>query len=58
MYKWHDEIAAELNGWKADEAAMLSGARFSVLAGPVAKLERALTQFFLDSLSEKVHGFD
>ena len=56
VYKWHDEIAVELNGWKADEAAMLSGARFSVLAGPVAKLERALTQFFLDSLGKKVRG--
>ena len=32
---------------------MLSGARFSVLSGPVAKLERALTQYFLDTLSEK-----
>ena len=35
---------------------MLSGARFSVLAGPVAKLERALTQYFLDTLGEKVRG--
>ena len=44
VYKWHDEIAEGLNGWKNDEAAALSGARFAVLSGPVARLERALTQ--------------
>lgn len=37
----------------SEEAAKLSGARFSVLAGPIAKLERALVQFFLDSAAEK-----
>jgi len=29
-------------------AAKISGARFSVLLGPIARLERALTQYFLD----------
>ena len=37
----------------SEEAAKLSGARFSVLAGPVARLERALVQFFLDAATEK-----
>jgi seryl-tRNA synthetase len=31
-----------------DGAAKLSGARFSVLKGGVARLERALINFFLD----------
>lgn len=32
----------------AEAAARISGSRFSVLVGPVARLERALTQYFLD----------
>lgn len=47
-YLWHDEIAAKLNGLDVDAAARISGARFSVLKGSVAKLERALSQYFLD----------
>lgn len=47
-YKWHDDIAAGLGGLDSEGAAKISGARFSVLVGPVARLERALTQFFLD----------
>jgi seryl-tRNA synthetase len=47
-FLWHDEIARSINGLDIDAAAGLSGARFSVLVGPVARLERALMQFFLD----------
>ena len=47
-YQWHDEIATKLLGLDVDAAARISGARFSVLKGPVAKLERALIQYFLD----------
>ena len=35
------------------QAARLSGARFSVLGGDIARLERALVQFFLDRHSEE-----
>jgi len=45
---WHDEIARRLNGLDVDAAVRISGARFSVLVGPIAKLERALIQYFLD----------
>ena len=31
----------------------MSGARFSVLLGPVARLERGLTQFMLDRHTER-----
>ena len=47
-YMWHDEIAASLDGWDPDGASAVAGARFAVLRGPVARLERALAQLFLD----------
>jgi seryl-tRNA synthetase len=47
-FLWHDEIARRLGGYDIEAAARMSGARFSVLIGQVARLERALTQFFLD----------
>lgn len=47
-YLWHDEIAHKLGGSDGDAAARIAGARFSVLVGPLARLERALIQFFLD----------
>ena len=52
-YLWHDEIAKNLNGLDMDAAAKLSGSRFSLLVGPIARLERALIQFFLDTHSSK-----
>lgn len=47
-YMWHDEIASKLGGLSMDAASRISGARFSVLTGALAKLERALVQYFLD----------
>lgn len=47
-YQWHDELANKLGGLDVDAAARISGARFSVLKGPIARLERALIQYFLD----------
>jgi seryl-tRNA synthetase len=46
----HDEFGATLgrNGLHFPTAAKLSGARFAVLAGSLARLERALASFFLD----------
>ena len=52
-FAWHDDIAASFGGYKTEEAARLSGARFSVLGGEIARLERALVQFFLDRHSEE-----
>jgi seryl-tRNA synthetase len=47
-FKWHDEIAKGLGGLDMEAASKLSGSRFSVLIGDIAKLERALTQYFVD----------
>ncbi|TWI11620.1 serine--tRNA ligase [Aerolutibacter ruishenii] len=52
----HVELGAR-NGWLDGEtAAKLSGSRFTVLRGPVARLHRALAQFMLD-LHTGEHGY-
>ncbi|MGY0504530.1 serine--tRNA ligase [Luteimonas sp. e5] len=53
----HVELGAR-NGWLDGEtAAKLSGARFTVLRGPLARLHRALAQFMLD-LHVGEHGYE
>ena len=53
--KDHVELGAR-EGWlDGDSAAKLSGARFTVLRGPLARLHRALAQFMLD-LHAGEHG--
>jgi seryl-tRNA synthetase len=49
--KEHDEIGAAL-GLDFERAAKISGARFAVMSGPVARLHRALGQFMLDAQVE------
>ncbi|MGY3264990.1 serine--tRNA ligase [Lysobacter sp. HA35] len=52
----HVELGAR-NGWlDGDTAAKLSGARFTVLRGGLARLHRALAQFMLD-LHTGEHGY-
>ena len=46
--KRHFEIGEKLNLMDFDLASKLSGSRFVVLKGMLAKLERAITQFMLD----------
>ena len=46
--KQHFEIGEALGLMDFETAARISGARFVVLKGPLAKLERALAQFMLD----------
>jgi len=54
--KDHVELGAR-NGWlDGDAAAKLSGARFTVLRGELARLHRALAQFMLD-LHTGEHGY-
>jgi seryl-tRNA synthetase len=54
--KDHVELGAR-NGWlDGDTAAKLSGARFTVLRGPIARLHRALAQLMLD-LHTGAHGY-
>jgi seryl-tRNA synthetase len=50
---WHDDVATNLGGWNADAAVGMSGARFVSLTGSVARLERAISSYFLDRASEK-----
>ncbi len=54
--KDHVDIGAALGGIDFDTAAKLSGARFSVLKGGVARLHRALAQWMLDTHTEE-HGY-
>lgn len=49
----HDEIAQALGILDMERAAKISGARFSVLRGLGAKLERALISFMLDLHARK-----
>jgi len=53
----HVELGAR-HGWlDGDTAAKLSGARFTVLRGQLARLHRALAQFMLD-LHANEHGYE
>jgi seryl-tRNA synthetase len=51
----HVDVGAPL-GLDFETAAKLSGARFSFLRGPVARLHRALAQFMLDVQTQE-HGY-
>ena len=57
-FKVLDHIAlGERNGWlDAEAGAKLSGSRFTVLRGQLARLHRALAQFMLD-LHTNEHGY-
>ena len=54
--KEHFALGEALELMDFDTAAKLSGARFVVNKGPLARLERALTQFMLDLHTEQ-HGY-
>jgi seryl-tRNA synthetase len=54
--KDHVEIGEKLGGLDFEAAAKISGARFSIMRGGVARLQRALAQFMLD-LHTREHGY-
>jgi len=54
--KDHVAIGEKLGGLDFESAAKISGARFSVMRGGVARLHRALAQFMLD-LHTREHGY-
>ena len=54
--KQHFELGEALGLMDFETAAKLSGARFVVLKGALARLERALAQFMLD-LHTSEHGY-
>ena len=51
----HDIVAAKL-GYDPEAAARVAGARFAVLKGPLARLQRALGQYMIDTQTG-VRGF-
>ncbi|MBW3098125.1 serine--tRNA ligase [Pseudohoeflea coraliihabitans] len=52
----HFEIGEALGGLDFEAAARMSGARFTIVKGPLARLERALGQFMLN-LHTSEHGY-
>ncbi|MFN7024469.1 MAG: serine--tRNA ligase [Pseudorhizobium sp.] len=54
--KEHFEIGEALGYMDFERAAKLSGSRFTILTGPLARLERALGQFMLDTHTAE-HGY-
>ncbi|PIQ43648.1 MAG: serine--tRNA ligase [Gammaproteobacteria bacterium CG11_big_fil_rev_8_21_14_0_20_46_22] len=54
-----DHVAlGQINGWMDFDAAVkLSGSRFVVLRGPLARLHRALVQFMMDVHTQE-HGYE
>ncbi|MGH8038880.1 MAG: serine--tRNA ligase [Stenotrophomonas sp.] len=53
----HVELGARLHRLDGEGGAKLSGSRFTVLRGPIARLHRALAQFMLD-LHTGEHGYE
>ena len=54
--KDHIELGEALGQLDFDAAAKISGARFTVMKGPLARLQRALIQFMLDTHTTE-HGY-
>ncbi len=54
--KEHFDLGETLGGMDFERAAKLSGSRFVILSGEIARLERALGQFMLD-LHTRDHGY-
>lgn len=54
--KDHADIGARLGGMDFETAAKMSGARFVLLRAGVARLERAIAQFMLDTHTSE-HGY-
>ncbi|MDA1107598.1 MAG: serine--tRNA ligase [Proteobacteria bacterium] len=54
--KDHVDLGHALGQMDFDAAAKISGARFVILSGPLARLQRALTQFMLDVHTQE-HGY-
>jgi seryl-tRNA synthetase len=54
--KDHVDVGEKLGGIDFESAGKISGARFAVLSGPVARLQRALVQFMLN-LHTGEHGY-
>jgi len=54
--KDHVDVGAALGGLDFETAGKITGSRFAVMTGPLARLHRALTQFMLDTHTTE-HGY-
>ena len=54
--KDHVSVGEDVGGLDFETATKISGSRFSLLKGPLARLHRALAQFMLDTHTEQ-HGY-
>ena len=54
--KDHVDLGLALGGIDFEAGAKITGSRFVTLSGPIARLQRALTQFMLDLHTEQ-HGY-
>ncbi|WP_108127038.1 serine--tRNA ligase [Saccharospirillum mangrovi] len=54
--KDHVDVGAALGGLDFEQAAKLTGSRFAVMSGPIARLHRALAQFMLNTHVDE-HGY-
>jgi len=54
--KDHVDVGAAIGGLDFEQAAKLTGSRFAVMSGPVARLHRALAQFMLNTHVDE-HGY-
>ena len=54
--KDHVSVGEDVGGLDFETATKISGARFSLLKGPLARMHRALAQFMLDIHTEQ-HGY-
>jgi len=52
----HIKLGEELGMMDFEAASKISGSRFTVLSGPLARMQRALVQFMLDTHTEE-HGY-
>jgi seryl-tRNA synthetase len=54
----HVTLGENLGGLNFDTATKLSGSRFAIMCGPIARLHRALAQFMLDLHTSEAHGYE
>ena len=54
--KDHVDLGTALGGMDFEAAARITGSRFATMQGPMARLQRALTQFMLDTHTDQ-HGY-
>jgi seryl-tRNA synthetase len=54
--KDHVDLGQQLQGIDFEAGAKIAGSRFVTLSGPLARLQRALTQFMLDTHTDE-HGY-